>query len=118
MADTDALTVGIEDIVFNQPELDNVGPAKGKTSAASVHIRLQQRNGRKCLTTIQGLPDDLDLKKILKYMRKKFKTNGTILKDEEHGEIVQLQGDQRKSGRDFLLQHNICQKPEVVVHGF
>jgi translation initiation factor SUI1 len=54
-----------------------------------VHIRNQQRNGRKSLTTIQGLAEDLDLQKIVKYMRKAFNTNGTILKDkteeEEHG---------------------------------
>ena len=31
-----------------------------------VHIRVQQRNARKTLTTIQGLPDELDLKRILK----------------------------------------------------
>ena len=27
---------------------------------SKVHIRVQQRNGRKCITTVQGLADDLD----------------------------------------------------------
>jgi len=31
-----------------------------------VHIRVQQRNGRKCITTVAGLGEDLDMKKILK----------------------------------------------------
>lgn len=31
-----------------------------------VHIRVQQRNGRKNITTVQGLDDDLDLKRIMK----------------------------------------------------
>jgi translation initiation factor SUI1 len=35
-----------------------------------VHIRIQQRNGRKSLTTVQGLAIDLDLKKILKALKK------------------------------------------------
>jgi translation initiation factor SUI1 len=33
-------------------------------------IRIQQRNGRKTLTTVQGLPADLDQKKILKAFKK------------------------------------------------
>ena len=37
---------------------------------SNVHIRVQQRNGRKCVTTVQGLADDLDLKKIVKYVKK------------------------------------------------
>ena len=37
---------------------------------SDVHIRVQQRNGRKCVTTIQGLAEDLDQKKICKYFRK------------------------------------------------
>ncbi len=35
-----------------------------------VHIRNQQRNNRKSLTTIAGLAEDLDLTRILKFMRK------------------------------------------------
>ena len=37
---------------------------------SDVHIRVQQRNGRKCVTTIQGLAEDLDQKKICKFFRK------------------------------------------------
>ncbi len=35
-----------------------------------VHIRIQQRNGRKTLTTVQGLPSELDFQKILKAFKK------------------------------------------------
>lgn len=35
-----------------------------------VHIRVQQRNGKKSLTTVQGLPSAFDLKKILKALKK------------------------------------------------
>ena len=31
-----------------------------------VHIRIQQRNGRKTLTTVQGLSAEYDFKKIVK----------------------------------------------------
>jgi translation initiation factor 1 len=63
-----------------------------------VHIRIQQRNGRKSLTTVQGLAIDLDLKKILKALKKTYSTNGTILIDEDGGEIIQLQGELQAIG--------------------
>ncbi|KAA1469533.1 hypothetical protein DENSPDRAFT_835180 [Dentipellis sp. KUC8613] len=35
-----------------------------------IHIRIQQRNGRKTLTTLQGLPKEYDAKKLLKAFKK------------------------------------------------
>jgi len=37
-----------------------------------VHIRIQQRNGRKTLTTIQGLSAEYDLKKIVRHCKKVY----------------------------------------------
>merc|ERR1712154_258810 len=82
-----------------------------------VHIRVQQRNVRKCVTTVQGLADDLDLKKILKYVKKMFNTNGTVVKD-DMGDVIQLQGDQRKNIHKFLTEFNIVPKNQITEHGF
>lgn len=38
--------------------------------SADIHIRVQQRNGRKCITTVQGIDAALDLKKVLKVIKK------------------------------------------------
>jgi translation initiation factor 1 len=71
------------------------------------------------LTTVQGLPKKFDQKKILKVIKKKFgmwivdvlwsnnmltypACNGTIVNDTEMGEVIQLQGDQRKDVQEFL----------------
>jgi hypothetical protein len=54
------------------------------------------------LTTVQGLPKKFDQKKILKVIKKQFACNGTIVADSEMGEVIQLQGDQRKDIQDFL----------------
>ena len=82
-----------------------------------------ERNGRKTLTTVQGLPKKFDQKKILKVIKKKFGVscyitslkvglvlthaclacNGTIVNDTEMGEVIQLQGDQRKDVQEFLV---------------
>ena len=51
--------------------------ADGKLSSAVggggdelIHIRIQQRNGRKTLTTVQGIHEKFDKKKIVKYCKK------------------------------------------------
>ncbi len=84
---------------------------------SKVHLRVQQRNGRKCITTIQGLADDLDIKKIARALKKTFHCDGTVNVDEEHGEIVQLSGDQRTNVREFLLDQQICHADQIVIHG-
>lgn len=68
-----------------------------------IHIRIQQRNGRKTLTTIEGIPSKFDLKKILKVIKKQFACNGTIVNDEKAGDVIQLQGDQRNVVKEFLV---------------
>ena len=83
-----------------------------------IHIRIQQRNGRKTLTTIQGLPAELSFKRILQTFKKDFCCNGTIVDDPELGQVIQLQGDQRKNVADFLVNEGICTKSKVKVHGF
>lgn len=62
-----------------------------------------ERNGRKTLTTIEGIPSKFDLKKILKVIKKKFACNGTIVNDEKAGDVIQLQGDQRIAIKEFLV---------------
>ena len=104
------------DIVFNT---GNAFDDDEKTAPSSVvHIRNQQRNGRKSLTTISGLQDDLDLKKILKYIRKMYSTNGNVKKDPEHGDIIQVQGDLRKEIAQFFVEYKVCGKEEIKLHGF
>ncbi|CAI2162368.1 7375_t:CDS:10 [Funneliformis geosporum] len=44
-----------------------------------IHIRIQQRNGRKTLTTVQGLPGEYDKKKLLKAFKKKLIAENPIM---------------------------------------
>ncbi|VDO48317.1 unnamed protein product [Schistosoma margrebowiei] len=83
-----------------------------------VHIRIQQRNGRKTLTTVQGIPERFDKRKILKYCKKHFACNGTVVEHEEYGEVLQFQGDQRDNLKSFLCEMNIVTPEEVKLHGF
>mmetsp|Transcript_30904 Transcript_30904/g.69815 ORF Transcript_30904/g.69815 Transcript_30904/m.69815 type:complete len:119 (-) Transcript_30904:615-971(-) len=82
-----------------------------------IHIRVQQRNGRKCITTVQGLPDALDMKKIVKAIKKAHSCNGTIVEDEEMGNVLQFQGDQRDAVAGFLVDNELCPKDKIKKHG-
>ncbi|KAF5386886.1 hypothetical protein D9615_001893 [Tricholomella constricta] len=99
-------------------EGDPLGDSQDVGSQADyIHIRIQQRNGRKTLTTLQGLPKQYDAKKILKAFKKEFACNGTLVDDEKMGQVIQLQGDQRSKISTFLTENGI-EKAAIKVHGF
>jgi translation initiation factor 1 len=93
-----------------------------------IHIRLQQRNGRKTITTVQGLPDKYDPKKLLKAMKKEFACNGVVQSsvdsDDEDaaeapktatdfGKVLQLQGDHRVKVKEFLITCGLVSEKEA-----
>ncbi|EME86792.1 uncharacterized protein MYCFIDRAFT_186871 [Pseudocercospora fijiensis CIRAD86] len=83
---------------FAEADEDTGGDAK--QSQNYIHIRIQQRNGRKTLTT---------------------SCNGTIVNDSEMGEVIQLQGDQRKDVQEFLIDKKEgleLDAKTIKVHGF
>merc|ERR1712070_744968 len=109
-----------DNIVFGGGGIDPFGADIGDGGTGvggnrgEVHIRVQQRNGRKCICTVQGLAADLDLKKILKYIKKENNCNGAVIEDKA-GSVLQFQGDQRDCVKKFLVRENICNADEVKV---
>lgn len=81
-----------------------------------VHIRKTQRNGKKCITTVEGLENDLDIKKITKALKKIFKCNGAVMKDTNEQEVIQLSGDQTNNVKDFLVSQQIMYESDIVIH--
>ena len=65
-----------EDLLFKKPK---------------IHIRVQAL-GKKSVTTIEGLDDDLDQKKIAKYIKRDFHCAATVVKlkdkDEDSPDII------------------------------
>ena len=84
----------------------------------SLDLRFQQRNTRKCLTLVQGLPEDLDCKKIERAFKKAWCCNGTVVEHDEWGSIIQLQGDHRRDIFKFLIDEGIAIKDQIKVHGY
>lgn len=94
---------------------------------ANAILGATERNGRKTLTTIQGLPKKYAFKKILRLVKKRFVCNGTIIEDEEHGSVIQLQGDHRNEMLKFLTDPETSDdkttgigldEKTIKVHGF
>merc|ERR1712113_1090542 len=86
-------------------EAEDNQPDTKKGAQDYIHIRIQQRNGRKTL----------------KVIKKKFACNGTIVNDTEMGEVIQLQGDQRKDVQEFLVDKKEgleLDAKTIKVHGF
>jgi len=92
---------------------------------SKVHIRIQQRTAKKRITTIEGLQQTLDLKKILKALKKVLSCGGALLSDDKNLQpdgssalIIKLSGDQRTSAQTFLTTHNLVESNDIVIHGF
>ena len=89
-----------------------------KNADTIVHLRVQQRNGKKMITTVEGLADYIEkdkMEKLKRYFMKQAHCSATIIHDEEFGPIIQLQGDHRMLVREILLKENITKRIEV--HG-
>ena len=52
------------------PFADETLGATGGSDEGLIHIRIQQRSGRKTLTTVQGIAEKYDKKKIIKHCKK------------------------------------------------
>lgn len=93
---------------------------KSNPSVDIIHIRIYQRKSRKYITTIEGLPNDLDLKKIIKVMKKSYSCNGVVKKSgkDDGKQIISLTGDQREKVKSYLISQGIVEEKQIKVHGF
>ncbi|KAH0905812.1 hypothetical protein HID58_037639, partial [Brassica napus] len=69
------------------PFADANAEDSGAGTKEYVHIRVHQRNGRKSLTTVQGLKKEYIYSNILKDLKKEFCCNSTLVHDSELGHV-------------------------------
>jgi len=86
------------------------------TTKQKIHIRIKQRNMRKCITTIENINSEFDLPNLVKNMRKKFNCIGSIKKN-DHGSYIELSGDQRMASKHFLMENGMNEN-NIVIHGY
>lgn len=84
---------------------------------SKVTIVVDKRGGKKCITNVIGMADDLDLKKISSYIKKTHNCSGSILKDEKYGEVMSFTGDQKENLYNFLVKEEIYKKEDIIVKG-
>lgn len=73
---------------FSDPFADAIKGSDDDVQDGLVHIRIQQRNGRKTLTTVQGLSSEYDLKKIVRACKKVRMTFSMIFLHYEPGFLI------------------------------
>lgn len=83
---------------------------------AGVHIRVQQRNGRKAITTIQGLDSRLNFRRVNREFQVRWGCNGTVIDDKEFGKVIQLQGNWVDNIKQFLLEERLASEASLKVH--
>jgi translation initiation factor 1 len=122
MDENDPVEFGFTSFASSDPfaDLEPSVTANELTESAPtmIHIRVQKRNGRKCITTVQGLDPNLDLKKILRTMKKLFCCNGSIETDPEFGDVLQMSGDMRQNVCEFLMEELQVERASIKIHGF
>ena len=85
--------------------------------SSKVTISVEKRNGRKCITNVIGMAEDLDLSKILSYLKKTYSCNGSIIKDATYGEVLSFTGDQKENIYNFLIDEEIYKKDDIIIKG-
>lgn len=85
-----------------------------------IDIRFQKM-GPRSITLIEGLDDDLDLRRISKAMKKLFNCAASIHKTKDDKDIIKLQGDHRQSVRDWIIAQGILTEADanerIMMHG-
>ena len=94
-------------------EEDDGGDVKAK-----VQVRMKQRNGKKSVTTVEGMHPQLDYPRLLRAMKRQFQCNGSIQEDKKGDKVLQFSGDQRANVRDFILSEEMYTSGEIILHGY
>lgn len=85
-----------------------------------LHLRVQKRNAKKCITTVSGLSYKFqldDMKSLIKHLKKILNCSGTIIR-EDNDIIFQFSGDQRNKLKQFFIDENIADDQSIIIHGY
>uniref|UniRef100_A0A6C0BE53 SUI1 domain-containing protein n=1 Tax=viral metagenome TaxID=1070528 RepID=A0A6C0BE53_9ZZZZ len=84
----------------------------------TIHIRTQQRNGRKCFTLIEFFDNDKECEKLIKKLKKIQSCGGYTRKDENSGKyVVILNGDHRAFIYEYLTSVEPYCNSTINIHG-
>lgn len=91
---------------------------ESELNVEKVVIQVNKRNNRQSYTIITNIAEDLDTKRICKYLKKVLNCGGNVSIDEKtQKEIIRLTGDQKQAVIDFLINEEIYKPDEIIVKG-
>ena len=91
---------------------------ESELNVEKVVIQVNKRNNRQSYTIITNIAEDLDTKRICKYLKKVLNCGGNVSIDEKtKKEIIRLTGDQKQSVIDFFINEEIYKPDEIIVKG-
>ena len=82
-----------------------------KEQTHKIHIKVQRKSTRQCLTLVEGLPVDVHL---IKKFKKLFNCGGTMIPEN----VIQLMGDHCEGIKKYLIDNNIADEEQIVVHKY
>ncbi len=107
-----------DEIMKEQKEEKTQDQEYGTNGSGKIHLRVQQRAGRKNITILEGLTKEVDAKKLLGELRKTLAVGGSIDVDANKELIVLLHGDMRQQLKLWLVEHKVVSNVDsIVVHG-
>ena len=84
----------------------------------NIHIRYQQRNAKKYITSIEGLTsEDIDVKNFIKKIKKTFGCGANKTTNKHGALVIQIQGDQRRNIYLLLQKKYGFSKDNIIIHG-
>jgi len=99
--------------------IDPLADIEDQLNQTKIHIRIQKRNARKHICTVEGLEmDKTELKNMIKGMKKKFACNGNLVNDDKLGFVIQLQGDMRDNIKQYLIDNYSFNEDCIITHGY
>lgn len=115
-------------IINNMDNMNLINPLDIKSDLYNrhkeIHIKIQQRNGKKSFTIIEGLdkidlptnktPDEF-LNDVSKKFKKSFNCMSTVIKSDN---TIKLSGDQRDNIKEFLVNMKLVNEDQIKIHGF
>ncbi len=96
-------------------DIDDLNSLDRDFETKKVHIRIQQRNGKKCWTIVEDLPENIDIKDFIKNIKNTCNSGGSIVDKEKR--ILQFNGDHRMTIKNILVDKKICLLENIVIHG-
>lgn len=81
-----------------------------------IEIYIRQRNGKKCITSIEGVNnfiDDDHIKLFIKKIKKNLNCRCNI-----NDNLIELSGDQRNNLQSLFIKWGIVKSDQIKIHGY